>query len=47
MRCRTSITFLFSLWLSIACYLPSIYLFTDTLLLPKWYLYDVACAVAL
>ena len=49
MRCRTSITFLFSLWLSIASYLPSIYLFTDTLLLPKWYLciVGVACAGAI
>lgn len=34
-----AITCLFSLWLSIACYLPAIYLFTDALLLPKWYLF--------
>ena len=36
---KTSLPYKFlAAWMSVVCYLPPIYLFTDAHLLPKWYL---------
>ena len=35
----------FVAWMSVVCYLPPIYLFTDAHLLPKWYLCLLGLAV--
>ena len=36
---KTSMPYQFlAAWMSVVCYLPPIYLFTDAHLLPKWYL---------
>ena len=39
MPMKTSMPYQFlAAWMSVVCYLPPIYLFTDAHLLPKWYL---------